>query len=375
MKHSNKKNQIKKKRVKYPLRTIYFYLTEGCNLRCRHCWIQPKYQNKEFLYPSLDLKVFKDIIEQALPIGLSSVKLTGGEPLLHPDIHKIIDHLRTLDLRVIMETNGVLCTPEIARKLKKCKYPFISVSLDGTDAKTNDWVRGVEGSFDQAVKGIQNLVKAEHKPQIIMTLMRRNKDQVEDMLRLAESLDVGSVKYNILQPMARGKKMHKEGEALDIEELIELGKWVEHTLSPSTNIRLHYSHPPAFRSLGNMFGRSGDGCSVCGIFHILGVLSDGSYALCGIGETVPEFVFGNASKDRLEDIWKNSPVLKEIREKMPERLKGICHDCLMKNSCLGNCVAQNYYLSKDLLAPYWFCEEAEKRNLFPETRRTPKKAG
>jgi SynChlorMet cassette radical SAM/SPASM protein ScmF len=195
------------------------------------------------------------------------------------------------------------------------------------------------------------------------------------MLRLAETLGASSIKYNILQPMARGEKMHNAGEAIDIEELIKLGKWVEEELSHSTKLRLHYSHPLAFRSLENMFGKSGDGCSVCGIFHILGVLSDGTYALCGIGETIPEFIFGNASKDRIEDIWNNSPVLKELRKGLPEHLKGICQDCLMKHGCIGNCVAQNYYMSKDLLAPFWYCEEAEKRNLFPETRKIPKNAG
>lgn len=352
----------------YPLNQLYFYLTEGCNLRCRHCWIEPKYQGGDKSYPSLEIDLFRSIIEQAKPLGLSGVKLTGGEPLLHPDIYEILDIIQSEDLGLTVETNGVLCTPGLAKKMKACKGPFVSVSLDGAEPETHEWVRGVEGCFDATLEGFRNLVKVGFRPQLIMSVMRRNKEQMEATVRLAESLGAGSVKFNLVQPTARGEIMHEAGETLAIEELIELGKWVENELSASTNIRIFYSHPAAFKPLGRMFGEQGTGCGVCGIFGILGVLGNGSYALCGIGETVPEFIFGDAAKDRLEDVWKNTSVLNQIREGLPAKLGGICGECIMKGACLGSCIAQNYYRSKDLWAPFWFCEEAEKAGLFPETR-------
>ena len=201
--------------------------------------------------------------------------------------------------------------------------------------------------------------------------MRHNSDQIEALVRLAESLGAGSVKFNLVQPTARGEKMREAGETLNIEELVELGKWVENDLSRLTNLRLYYSHPPAFKALGRMFGEKGVGCGVCGIFGILGVLGNGSYALCGIGETVPEFIFGHAAKDRLVDVWENTPILNEIREGLPKRLTGVCADCLMREMCLGSCIAQNYYSSGNLWAPFWYCEEARKAGLFPETRLRP----
>ena len=60
--------------------------------------------------------------------------------------------------------------------------------------------------------------------------------------------------------------------------------------------------------------------------------------------------------------------LNELREGLPERFGGICGDCLMKGTCLGCCIAQNYYRSKDLWIPYWYCEEAKNAGLFPESR-------
>ena len=148
----------------YPLNQLYFYLTEGCNLKCRHCWIAPKFQDASHSYPVLSVDLFKSIVKQAKPLGLSGVKLTGGEPLLHPEIGKIIDHVKDQALNLSVETNGVLCTPEIARKIGKCKNHFVSVSLDGADANTHEWVRGVTGCFESALEGVENLVNAGIKP-------------------------------------------------------------------------------------------------------------------------------------------------------------------------------------------------------------------
>lgn len=356
---------------KYPLSQIYFYLTEGCNLRCRHCWISPKYQSAENSYPALNLDLFKSIIEQAKPLGLTGVKLTGGEPLLHPQIHRILEVVQTENLSLNAETNGVLCTPELANKIAACKDPFVSVSLDGANAETHEWVRGITGCFDAALKGIRNLVKAGFRPQLIMTIMRHNKDQMEQIVSLAERLGAGSVKFNILQPTARGEKMYETGEALNIEELVHLGSWVENGLSTSTDLNLYYDHPMAFRPLGKMFGQNGDGCGTCGILSILGVLANGSFALCGIGEAVSDLVFGHSGVDILEHVWINTPVLIKIREELPLRLEGICSQCLMKEMCLGSCVAQNYYRSKNIWASHWYCEEARRRGLFPEARMIP----
>ncbi|MFC2172821.1 SynChlorMet cassette radical SAM/SPASM protein ScmF [Acidobacteriota bacterium] len=353
----------------YPLDQIYFYLTKGCNLRCRHCWVEPKYQTEDRTYPALDLKTFRSIINQAKPLGLTRVKLTGGEPLLHPQFFEILEIIRTEDLILNVETNGILCSQLFAEAIAACKNPFVSVSLDGANAETHEWVRGVEGCFEAALEGARNLTKAGLTTQLIMSVMKRNKDHLKDMVRIAESIDAESVKFNIVQPAARGKNLFERGEILTIEELVRLGEWVEKELTPSTNLRVIFSHPHAFQPLSTLFGSNGDGCSTCGILSIIGVLADGSYALCGIGETVSELVFGHAAKERLSDIWSDAKVLTELRQGLPRMFGGICGDCIMRDICLGNCVAQNYYMSKSLWAPFWYCEQANQAGLFPSSRK------
>jgi SynChlorMet cassette radical SAM/SPASM protein ScmF len=368
-------NEPSDEAIPYPLNELYFYLTAACNLACRHCWIEPSCLQEGKTTSAISGDLFAAILDQAEPLGTKGVKLTGGEPLLHPNIGDLLDMIRQRRLRLTVETNGTLCSRELAERIAACENAFAAVSLDAAKAETHDWIRGKRGSFESAVAGIGNLVAAGLKPQIIMTLMKRNKDEMAMVVRLAESLGAGSVKFNILQPTARGERMHAAGETIDIGELISLGRWVDEDLSSSTTLPLYFHQPPSFRSLRKMFSAAtGDGCHSCGILGILGVLADGSYALCGIGVTVPEMIFGHASRDPLKAVWLNSPILNEIRSGLPMRLQGICAECVMKHVCMGSCVAQNYYRRRDLWAPFWYCEEAHRRGLFPKTRLRPEVA-
>jgi SynChlorMet cassette radical SAM/SPASM protein ScmF len=352
----------------YPLHEIYFYLTDDCNLACRHCWIEPRYGQDGKTHSIIPIKLMESIIGQAKQLGLRSAKLTGGEPLLHPQMQEIIELMRKEDIEFHMETNGILCTKEMANDIAKTKNPSISVSIDGSNAKTHEWIRGVPGCFDAALNGLRNLADAGLKPQVIMTLMRKNAEQIEELVRLVEGIGAGSIKFNLLQPSGRGESMHKGDEVLTVQELTSIGAWVENKLVPSTELRIIFDHPMAFSPLGRLFRDGQNGCSRCGICSILGVLADGSYALCGIGKAVPEMIFGHAANDRLEDVWKGSKILRSLRSGLPDNLKGVCGECMMKNICLGKCIAQNYYSSKDLWAPYWYCEDARKAGIFPQNR-------
>ncbi len=347
---------------------LYLYLTEGCNLACRHCWLAPKLDVDGTKFPTLPVDRLDGILAEAKPLGLSGVKLTGGEPLLHPEITKILEITRREELGLTIETNGVLCTPDLAAEIEKSEKRFVSVSIDGTDTETHEAVRGIKGSFEDACRGVRNLVAANTSPQIIMSVMRSNAHQVDDAVRMAEDLGASSVKFNIIQPTARGDSMQKADQTLSVTELIELGNHVDKDLAPKTDLRLHFDLPLAFRPLSRM--ASPGGCSVCGIFGILGVVATGHYALCGIGQQIPELVFGMAGDDSLEKVWNEHPKLVELRQGLPSKLQGVCSKCLMRHRCLGSCAAQNYYRLGSYWAPFWFCEEAEREGLFPVSRST-----
>ncbi|MFQ5922645.1 MAG: SynChlorMet cassette radical SAM/SPASM protein ScmF, partial [Anaerolineales bacterium] len=217
---------------------------------------------------------------------------------------------------------------------------------------------------------IRNLVAVDTPPQVIMTLMRCNADQVEAMVHLAERLGASSVKLNVLQPTARGETLHQADGALGVPELIQLNRHVHKRFAPATKLRLIFDVPLAFRPMSRI--ASPGGCGVCGILGILGVITSGHYALCGIGEHVPELVFGVVGEGRLERVWNENSTLGDLRLGLPDRLRGICAQCLMKHLCLGTCIAQNYYRNGILWSPFWFCEQAKETNLFPESRLIPR---
>ena len=115
----NKSSENTASSEEYPLDQLYFYLTEGCNLACSHCYLAPKFDPDGKRHPVLPLKLFKIAIKEALPLGLSGVKLSGGEPLLHPNILTMLDILNQEKLSLVMETNGVLATAEIVKAIAK----------------------------------------------------------------------------------------------------------------------------------------------------------------------------------------------------------------------------------------------------------------
>jgi len=338
------------------LTQYYFYLTAGCNLACRHCWLAPKYQPDGGTGGHLDFELFKMAIDEGQPLGLQSVKLTGGEPLLHPDFIRIIELLYDKGLPFIIESNGTLMTRELAQHLMEHKLDHISFSLDGATAASHDSFRGVLGSFEKTCNAVEYMVEVGFHPQVIMSVHSGNVDEIEPLVRLAEKMKAGSVKFNLVQPTGRGETMTKRNQVLDIKGLIEIGKWVEKDLQKRTSIPLIYSWPMAFFSLRRLLETTSS--STCGILNILGILATGQLAMCGIGMDVPELVYGKLGVDKVANVWYDNQILKTLRKEFPAKLEGVCNYCFFKDQCRGCCVAENYYQSHSVTAPYWFCQQA-----------------
>ena len=348
-----------------PLTSFYLYLTNGCNLACRHCWITPRFVNGE---PDpgecLDLDLLKGAVAEAKPLGLRSAKLTGGEPTLHPRFVEIADYLTSEGLSLTMETNGTLIDEPLARHLKeKTNLWFVSVSLDGPDAASHDPFRGVPGSFEKAVRGLKALAAAGFKPQVIMSVHRGNVQQMEGVVQLAIAAGAGSVKFNPVTRAGRGIAMHEHGEGLDAEEIIRLAHWVRGELQDRTPIRLILSTPLVFYTVAELVKQGTGG--MCHVRHILGILGDGSMALCGIGRTVPELVYGKLGADSLVQVWMEHPMLQELRMELDGEYPGTCGRCIHAKRCLTYCVAQNYLDHGRLVSPADLCNAALAHEVFP----------
>ena len=361
-----------------PLRAFYLYMSNSCNLACRHCWITPHFVNgKPDPGDVIDVKALRDAVQEAKPMGLNNAKLTGGEPLLHPDFVEIVDMLSAEGLNMNMETNGTLLTAELARYLKdETKLNFISISLDGADAETHDAFRNVPGAFDAALQGLDFLAEAGYtNVQAIMCVHRGNRSQAEDIVRLAAAHGAGSVKFNPVTNTGRGATMHEQGENLDFAEHMAFAHYIYNELRPSLreeglSIGLILNTPLALMPIGEMMRRGGH-TGDCGVLGILGFLGSDEIVLCGIGRTIPELVYGRLGKDSIRDIWLHHPTILELRRTLDdvESYPGICGECNLAKRCRTGCVAQNFVDGRQLVWPDALCVEAERRGEFPATRR------
>jgi MoaA/NifB/PqqE/SkfB family radical SAM enzyme len=143
-----------------PEKQLLWDITGQCNLFCQHCYAYDKYEwrNKERIQRSdMTLEESKRFLSQAKAMGFNHVHLLGGEPLLRADVLDILTFARQdLDLKITMNTNGLLLTPRMIDSLIDLEIYQVAVSFEGTTAQTHDAIRG-SGTFERTRKNLKKL--------------------------------------------------------------------------------------------------------------------------------------------------------------------------------------------------------------------------
>ena len=163
-------------------------LTYACNLQCIHCLSSSGRRDPR----ELSTEEAKSVIDQLRDMQVFYVNIGGGEPMVRRDFFEIIEYSTANGIGVKFSTNGAYIDPENAKRLAAMDYLDIQISLDGTDAKTNDAIRG-EGSFDTAIAAMNNLRDAgfgEFKISVVVT--RHNVSQLDAFKELADSYYIDS---------------------------------------------------------------------------------------------------------------------------------------------------------------------------------------
>jgi MoaA/NifB/PqqE/SkfB family radical SAM enzyme len=165
---------------------IFFHILTRCNLRCRHCYINPDQHG----HTVLDI----DTIERWLALfahrhSSPNVIFLGGEPTLHPDLADAVKRSRQLGYAsVTIDTNGYLFH-DILERVTPVEVDFFSFSLDGPSPSINDPLRG-KGSFEQCTRGIAAAKRRGFAVSLIYTVSRANIDHLEGMPSLLAELGV-----------------------------------------------------------------------------------------------------------------------------------------------------------------------------------------
>jgi len=165
---------------------VFFHILTACNLRCRHCYINPEQHGTETLPIETIQAWLRRFAERSK--GANLVFL-GGEPTLHPELARALKFARKIGYRsVTVDTNGYLFNDFLDRVTAE-DVDALSFSLDGPTAAVNDPIRGA-GSFARCTAGIESAVARGFSTSLIYTVSRENLDALNEMPALLSLLGV-----------------------------------------------------------------------------------------------------------------------------------------------------------------------------------------
>jgi radical SAM protein with 4Fe4S-binding SPASM domain len=342
-----------------PLLVVWNY-TNACNLQCKHC-----YQNADKPTPGeLSTEQRKRIVDQMAQENVVAVAFSGGEPLMSRDFFEVVEYAQNSGLYVSVATNGTLINRAVAEKMKKVGVGYVDISLDGANAETHDSFRGVPGCFDKTVSGIKNLAKEGIYTCLATTATKNNLNEIPDIIKLGKELKVKRITVFNFIPTGRAQAIldfdlsPEERERL-LEFLYdELLKGEINTVSTAPQFArvcltksqegnrdmlapthfCAYNLPGKVKYLTDFIGGCGAGRIYCAL------QPEGLVTPC----VFMPIVVGDLKQQTLEEIWLNSPVLADLRNR--EKLKGRCGQCQYKYIC-GGCRARAYGYYQDYLAP------------------------
>jgi AdoMet-dependent heme synthase len=328
---------------------ISWNLTERCNLRCPHCYLDATQLDggQEDISPADAL----DIVDQIAGYCPGAMLiLTGGEPLLRPDFWQIAQRAADKGLATVLGSNGTLLTPEIIERLIEVGVQGVGVSLDSVDPVAHDRFRGQEGSWQKTVNAIDTMARVGLEFQIQFTVSKNNYDQVPQLIAMAAEKGAKAANIFFLVCTGRGQQMTDITPAQYESMLTYLAK-AEKTYEERLMVRARCA-PHFLRIVDQenpdsaiMRGTTSGCIAGTGYFRIT---PKGEVTPCPY---MPEAV-GDLKKQSLKEIWEQDAVMQSLRK--PE-YHGKCQICSYQEAC-GGCRARALSASGDMMGEDPWCE-------------------
>ena len=337
------------------LRLVAWETTRNCNLNCAHCRASA---TMEHYSGELDTQASFHLLDQIAEVGKPIIILTGGEPLLRPDIFEIAQYGTNKGLRMVMAPNGTLVTDENAKQMVETGIQRISISLDGATKERHDSFRGVVGAYEGAMRGIRAAKKAGIEFQVNTTISKLNYDQIPQILKLAEDLGAVALHIFLLVPTGRGKYIIDQ--EISADEYETTLNWF-YDQRDKTRLQLKATCAPHYYRILRQRAKE-DGEPVTYKTHGLDAVTRGCLGgtgFCFISHTgivqpcgFLDLNCGDVTRQSFADIWKTSEIFVNLRNY--KNLKGKCGACEYKAVC-GGCRARAYEATGDYLAEEPMC--------------------
>ena len=311
---------------RYPV-SVVWEITDVCNMKCGHC--RASARNASINSSELDDIIVQNILESKV----FSVNLSGGEPLLHPSILRLIRLFHEARIDVCVSTNGWYFL-EMAKQLINAGLNMLQVSIDGPEP-LHDSFRGMKSAYQRAVVALRTAVELGIRTQLNTTITSINIDCIEHSIDVARNLGVNRVFYRRIIPYGRSCANNSLLPNRDkyLRRIMELSKMEVDGLEISIDDPvLNVMHTPKD---GNVIG--------CGA----GIKSLG---ITCFGDVYPCIFFrervGSLRENSLLEIWQNSAILNRLRN----RDISVCGTCRHKERC-GGCRAYSGMFNQDKFCP------------------------
>ncbi|MCK4729335.1 MAG: radical SAM protein [Desulfobacterales bacterium] len=227
-------------------RNIFFHILTRCNLRCRHCYINPEQHGRQTLPVETIEKWLKALLREE---KASNLILIGGEPTLHPDLDLCIKAARKMGYASItVDTNGFFFN-RILDKVTPEELDYFSVGLDGSCEEVNALIRG-KGSYDKCLAGMREALAKNFKVSIIYTVNQLNIRDVKNMPSLLRTLGID--RFFIQVVGIRGKSAQDKEHSLQLtrEQWVDV---VPAVAADAARLGIHVIYPKVFLEKSERF--------------------------------------------------------------------------------------------------------------------------
>ncbi len=324
---------------------VIWNLIRRCNLACKHCYatsadidFSGELGTSEIYAVMEDLKAFD------VPVLI----LSGGEPLMRPDIFEISQHAKDMGFYVGLSSNGTLITKDNIDDIARIGYDYVGVSLDGMQ-ETHDHFRRKQGAFEESLSGIRLCRDIGVKVGLRFTLTQDNALDLPDLLQLMDDEDIGKFYLSHLNYAGRGNRnrtsdLHYQmtRDAMDLlfdtcwqdvisgrgrefvtgnndADAIYLLQWAQQ------NMPQHYDN--LYHKLLN-WGGNASGVNIANIDNLGNVHPDTMWW---------DYTLGSVKTRPFSEIWQdtNDPLMAGLKSAR-RPLQGRCAQCRHLNICGGN---------------------------------------
>ena len=185
---------------------VIWNLIRRCNLNCKHCYSIST--DKDFPGELSTSEVFKTM-DDLKSFGVPVLILSGGEPLLRPDIFEISKRAKDMGFYVGLSTNGTLIDEEMIKRIAAIGYDYVGISIDGIK-ETHDKFRRHEGAFDASMQGIRLCLNEGIKVGVRFTMTQDNIHELDGLLKLMDDEGIDKFYLSHLNYAGRGNHNRKD---------------------------------------------------------------------------------------------------------------------------------------------------------------------